>query len=87
MKSTSRDGLTGRSAVPIPDGHEDAWDMRAEDSVEKGTTGLMQTWFFSMDVRDRAGRSDEPTRNRLDDQLKFLRQKILFGWKIIGHRG
>ena len=51
--------------------YEEAWDMRGEDSVEKGTAGLMQMWFFSMDARDRAARWDEPTRARLTDQLEF----------------
>lgn len=51
--------------------YEAAWDMRGEDSVEKGTAGLMQMWFFSMDARDRAARWDERTRNRMNDQLEF----------------
>jgi len=51
--------------------YENAWDLRGEDSVEKGTAGLLQMWFLTMDARDRAGRWDEPTRNRLTDQLEF----------------
>ncbi len=51
--------------------YESAWDMRGEDSVEKGTAGLMQMWFFSMDAKVRANRWDPPTRRRLDDQLEF----------------
>lgn len=51
--------------------YEESWDLRGEDSVEKGTAGLLQMWFFSMDARDRAARWDEPTRNRLTDQLEF----------------
>jgi len=51
--------------------YETAWDMRGEDSVEKGTAGLMQMWFFSMDARDRANRWDEATRSRMNDQLEF----------------
>jgi len=51
--------------------YENAWDLRGEDSVEKGTAGLMQMWFFSMDAKERAQRWDEPTRNRLTDQLEF----------------
>lgn len=51
--------------------YESGWDMRGEDSVENGTAGLMQMWFFTMDARDRAARWDEPTRNRMNDQLEF----------------
>ena len=51
--------------------YESAWDMRGEDSVEKGTAGLMQMWFHGKDAKDRAERWDEKTRNRLDDQLEF----------------
>ena len=31
----------------------------------------MQMWFFSIDARDRADRWDEPTHNRMNDQLEF----------------
>lgn len=51
--------------------YESDWDLRGEDSVEKGTAGLLQMWFFTMDARDRAGRWTEPTRNRMNDQLEF----------------
>lgn len=51
--------------------YENAWDLRGADSVEQGTAGLLQMWFFSRDARDRAQRWDEPTRNRLTDQLEF----------------
>ena len=51
--------------------YESAWDLRGQDSAEKGTAGLLQPWFFTMDARDRAGRWDEKTRNRLTDQLEF----------------
>ncbi len=58
-------------ALPRYRSYESGWDMRGEDSVEKGTAGLMQMWFFTMDARDRAARWDEPTRNRMNDQLEF----------------
>lgn len=51
--------------------YENSWDLQGEDSVEKGAAGLMQMWFFTKDARDRAGRWDVETRNRMDDQLEF----------------
>lgn len=54
--------------------YDSAWDLRGEDSVEKGTAGLLQMWFHSRDAKDRAGRWDEKTRNRLNDQLEFYTQ-------------
>ncbi|MHB8899970.1 MAG: hypothetical protein ACYC6Y_14580, partial [Thermoguttaceae bacterium] len=51
--------------------YESGWDLRGEDDAEKGTAGLLQMWFFSTDARDRAARWDEPTRNRMNDQLEF----------------
>jgi hypothetical protein len=54
--------------------YESDWDLRGEDSVERGTAGLLQMWFFTKDARDRAARWDQPTRNRLTDQLQFYTQ-------------
>ncbi len=51
--------------------YESGWDMRGEDSVEKGTAGLMQMWFFTLDAKVRAQRWDPQTRARMDDQLEF----------------
>ncbi len=51
--------------------YESDWDLRGEDDAQKGTAGLLQMWFFSMDARDRAARWDEPTRCRMTDQLEF----------------
>ncbi len=52
--------------------YDSGWDLRGEDSVEKGTAAIMQVWFHTLDAKNRAGRwSDEKTRNRLDDQLEF----------------
>ncbi len=51
--------------------YESGWDLRGEDSVEKGTAGMLQMWFHTLDAKVRAGRWDEKTRNRLDDQLEF----------------
>ncbi|MBD3266633.1 hypothetical protein GF373_08185, partial [bacterium] len=51
--------------------YDSGWDLRGEDSVEKGTAGLLQVWFLTKDARDRADRWNEPTRNRLNDQLAF----------------
>lgn len=57
--------------------YEAAWDLRGEDSVERGTAGLLQMWFFTKDARDRAMRWDEPTRIRMNDQLEFYTQLML----------
>jgi hypothetical protein len=51
--------------------YETAWDLRGEDSVEKGTAGLLQMWFHTLDAKNRAQKWDPPTRRRLDDQLEF----------------
>ena len=51
--------------------YESGWDLRGEDSVEKGTAGMLQMWFHTLDAKDRAQRWDEKTRNRLTDQLEF----------------
>ncbi|MFW6303720.1 MAG: hypothetical protein ACOC2L_03785, partial [Candidatus Sumerlaeota bacterium] len=51
--------------------YESGWDMRGKDSVEDGTVGVMQPWFFTQDAGIRANRWDEKTRNRLNDQLEF----------------
>ncbi|MBN2452447.1 MAG: hypothetical protein JXR77_18825 [Lentisphaeria bacterium] len=51
--------------------YESAWDLRGEDNPAKGTAGLLQMWFHTKDAKDRAGRWNEPTRNRLTDQLEF----------------
>jgi len=51
--------------------YESAWDLRGEDSIEQNTAGLLQMWFHTRDAKDRAGRWDEKTRNRLEDQLEF----------------
>jgi len=51
--------------------YESGWDLRGEDSVAKGTAGLLQMWFHTRDAKDRAGRWTPKTRNRLDDQLEF----------------
>lgn len=54
--------------------YENAWDLRGEDSAERGTAGLLQMWFFTRDARDRAARWDQPTRDRMTDQLEFYTQ-------------
>ncbi len=51
--------------------YESGWDLRGEDDAERGTAGLLQMWFFTKDARDRAARWDEPTRQRMNDQLEF----------------
>jgi len=51
--------------------YDTGWDLRGEDSVENGTAGILQMWFHTLDAKERAQRWDEPTRNRLDDQLEF----------------
>ena len=40
---------------------ESNWDLKGEDSLEKGTVGLLQPWFMSEDARDRAKRWEDPT--------------------------
>ncbi len=51
--------------------YESGWDLRGEDNIEKGTAGVLQSWFFTQDAGIRADRWSEKTRNRLDDQLEF----------------
>jgi hypothetical protein len=51
--------------------YETGWDLRGEDSLEKGTVAMLQMWFMGMDAKVRAKRWDPATRRRLDDQLEF----------------